>query len=127
MPVATLRETLVRLRTIITTDADVTDSGWGDWNSFISVDWLLPGYASRFGSSFTKTECLIEVADGIGRPWKLIWRDMITDGTTFDVSYSSENEQLFLPGTTASVTYDAADGTYLQFGTGAALVPADGM
>ena len=91
--VTTGRLTLIRIRNVVTTNIGSTDSGWSDWVTYsVGVDWLLPGYSTTAGSSFTKTECFIEVASGIGRPWKLIWRRKITNTITSAVTYGSDEE-----------------------------------
>lgn len=128
-PVTVNRMTLARVRTITTTNVDSTDSDWSPWgyvNVAEGLDWLLPGYSTTAGSSFTKTEVMIQTAAGIGRPWKIIWRDRITNHSTGVVTYSSDDEQLLLPGDSASRLYDAADGTTLQLESAAVLIPADG-
>lgn len=121
------RETLARSRIIVTDNSGtVSDSGWGGWGSTsVGVDWISTAMAARFGGSWTKIECFIETAAGIGRPWKLVWRMKITDGTTFAVSYTSDEEQLLKPGDSLTITIDAADGTYQQLGSAAALIIAD--
>lgn len=123
------RETLMRIRSIQTDSSGGTsDSGWSDWGVYgVGVDWLLPGYSVTAGSSWVKIELLIEVAAGIGRPWKIIWIDKITNNLTGAVSYSSESSQVFHPGDSASVLYDAANNTTQQIWTAAALLPADGV
>lgn len=128
MPVTVNRETLMRIRSIQTTDlGSSTDSGWSAWGTYgVGVDWLLPGYSVTAGSSWTKTEVLIQVAAGIGRPWKIIWTDKKTRTSDGALSYT-DNEQLLLPGTSVSILYDAPDGYTLQLYTAAALTPADGL
>lgn len=123
------RATLARSRTIVTDNTGpVSDSGWGAWGSVgVELGWISLGLMARFGSSWIKTECLLETKAGIGRPWKLLWRYKIIDGTTSAVSYSSEEEQLLLPGDSLSILLDAPDGNYLQLGSGAALIIADDL
>ncbi len=128
MSVSVNRDTLMRIRSIQTNNAGLTDdSGWSVWGAYgVGVDWLLPGYSSTAGSSWVKTEVLIEVAAGIGRPWKIIWTDKITNNLTGTVSYA-DHEQMFMPGTSVSILYDADNNTTLQLYTAAALTPADGL
>lgn len=122
------RHTLIRLKFIRTyTTGIVEDAGWSAWNVYnVGVDWLLGGGSQLDGGFGYKTECFIEVAAGIGRPWKLIWRDALTDLSDSSVSYTSY-ERLFMPGDSASVLYDAADGFSLAMHSAAALIPADGL
>ena len=129
--VTTGRMTLARMRTIQTDSSGTTiDSGWGAWgyvNVAIGIDWLLPGYSSTAGSSWVKTEVLIETAAGIGRPWNIIWRNQITNTIPSAVTYSTDEDQLLMPGDAASRLYDAANNTILQFESAAVLIIADGL
>ncbi|MHB1079825.1 MAG: hypothetical protein ACYC67_10500 [Prosthecobacter sp.] len=130
LPVITRdRLTLARSRTVITDNTGpVSDTGWGDWGSVgVDLSWIYSSEIGRFGSSWTKVDCMIEVAAGIGRPWQLLWRYKLRDGTTFAESYSAEESKLFLPGDSLTITLDAPDGSYLSLGSGAALVIADAL
>lgn len=123
------RLTLARSRRIETDNTGVvSDTGWGAWGSAgVDLGWVDFGLAARFGSSWVKFDFMIETTAGIGRPWKVIWRKKITDVPTFAVSYTSDEEQVLMPGDSLTITIDATNGTYQQFGTGVVLVIADDL
>lgn len=121
------RFTLARTRRIETDNSGpVSDTGWSDWGAVgVGLSWLDTGIAARFGSSWNKIEFMIETAAGIGRPWKVVWRKKVTNGTTGAITYTGDEEQLLLPGSSFSILIDATSGTYQQFVSGLALVIAD--
>lgn len=126
-PVHVGRSMLARIRTIQTYNSgSPTDSGWSSWGNY-DLGWLISGYGTRAGASWTKTEYFIDVAAGIGRPWKILWIDKVTNNSTGAVSYTSEQSQVFVPGSSASVMYDAVDGTTLRLHSALVLIPADGV
>ena len=120
-------EMVYRTRKIVTDNTGpVSDSGWSGWfTNFGVTSVIATDLVGRFGSSWTKVECKIETAAGIGRPRKLIWRNRITNGTTGAHTYTSDEEKLFLPGDTFEVLLDAPNGNYLRLWSGAILVIAD--
>ena len=122
------RHTLIRLKFIRTyTSGAVDDFGWGDWGESNVGSFLLQGGGSSLSGGFGyKTECFIEVAADIGRPWKLTWQDELLDYSDGSTTYTSY-ERLFMPGDSASVLYDAPEGFRIQMYSAAALIPADGL
>jgi len=126
-----LKLVLARVRTIEALNGVDTDSGWSAWDQFVPFFFMQDGFAARDsadpGGPLVQTmDCMIEVAAGIGRPWKIIWRDLITDLSDSSTSYSSEQSQILIPGSSVTVTYDASDGFSKAFHSGCLLIPAEG-
>lgn len=118
--------TLARVRTLTTFIGGSTDSGWTDWEYFTPTYWMAVGFAINAPGNVQTSEHRIEIAAGIGRPWKIVWIDKITTVPGGVVSYSSPQEQIVKPGDSFTVNYSAASNTQLEFYSALLLIPAEG-